>query len=192
MGRIEINEKLKSFLTKQPFTEECRVVYLMMEFRKILDHAYDRNKDFTLLRFYCDWLVHTEKSKISDSIKIIIEKLYEEIKFQIETGSPGLKGDTLIVGFIYMEDLKKEILEFLSKENLPLDLCTNEDFWVNFIKNIVGVLVDQPILKPTRDVSAIVLLPATPGCISGHIYFTIPIVGKDAINYDHYTFRNAY
>jgi len=59
MSRNQIVEKLGLFLTSGPIDSEAAAVYLMVELRKILDHAYDKETDLTLLRFYCDWVVHT-------------------------------------------------------------------------------------------------------------------------------------
>ena len=66
MAREEIIEKLDEFLSSHsPLMEECHIVYLMVEIRKILDHERDhrKNGEFSLLRFYCDWTVHTEKQE---------------------------------------------------------------------------------------------------------------------------------
>jgi hypothetical protein len=83
MSRPEIVDKLNSFLsTHHTFTEEAQVVYLLIEIRKILDR--DSNMKYPLLRFYCDWCVHTRKDKITPQIKLIMEQLYTNIKDQIQ------------------------------------------------------------------------------------------------------------
>jgi len=58
MAQESIIEKLNVFVQgHDSLIEECQVVYLMVEIRKILDH--DRGAGtvaFPLLRFYCDWM----------------------------------------------------------------------------------------------------------------------------------------
>lgn len=42
------------------FKEECEVVYLMVEIRKILEYG---GKSYKTLRFYCNWVLHKELSQ---------------------------------------------------------------------------------------------------------------------------------
>ena len=87
MAREEIIEKLNEFLNNHiPLTEECHAVYLMVEIRKILDHkrTTGQSEDFSLLRFYCDWTVHTEKTKITDNMKKIMDEIFKDAKSHIE------------------------------------------------------------------------------------------------------------
>lgn len=189
MGKLEINQKLKDFLIMQPFSRECESLYLMVEIRKILDHAYDR-KNYTLLRFYCDWTLHTDKRQNLEYISPIIEKIYNEIKFHIEN-HPFRPKELPLKNFEYMEELKKEMKQFLTKEELQTDLCDNNLFWVEFVKLLVSILANQPIIKPTKDIKYFTLSPSAPGTVQGDIGFTEPISNKDG-NYNHYLFYNTY
>ena len=84
MGRYQIVEKLDKFLSEGAVNNEAKGVYLLVEIRKILDHAYDKQKDFLLLRFYCDWIVHTEKSRNLEHIAPVVQKVYDDVKAQIQ------------------------------------------------------------------------------------------------------------
>jgi len=189
MGRHIIVEKLDTLLKQQPLTKESEVVYLMVEIRKILDLAYDKKADFVLLRFYCDWTVHTAKDQHLENIKPVIDKMYKNIKLQIEGHLGSTKSP--VTDFIYLEELKKEMIEFLSKESLPNDWCQTKELWVEFTKLLLNVLIDQPINNPTDDVSSFTFLEAAPNCIRGRINFT-HILSDDDGTYDHYIFGNAY
>src|ERR1035438_1539807 len=77
MGKPAIIEKLDEFLKKHmPLDEECLVVYLLVEIRKILDH--ENNGKYPISRFYSDWCVHTAKDKITPQIKVIMEGIRKE------------------------------------------------------------------------------------------------------------------
>jgi len=83
MAREEIIEKLSRFITEHnPITEECHVICIMVQIRKLLDHDQDhwQHGSFTLLRFYCDWTVHTKKDLITDSIKSVLGDVFKDVK----------------------------------------------------------------------------------------------------------------
>jgi len=67
MGKIEIVEKLNDFLGEHaPFMEECHVVYMLVETRKVLDR--ENNRKYPILRFYCNWTVHTDKDSTKEKM----------------------------------------------------------------------------------------------------------------------------
>jgi len=88
----QIIEKLNKFLENHtPFKEECQAVYLMVELRKLLDREKEDRKNtnekyFPLIRFYCDWTVHTSKKYKTEAISGVMNKINEEpndIDFQV-------------------------------------------------------------------------------------------------------------
>ena len=187
MAREEIIEKLNEFLSSHsPLTEECHVVYLMVEIRKILDHEKDhrKNGEFSLLRFYCDWTVHTEKTRITDNMRSIMDTVFQDAKSQIE--APAMrKAMSPVMQFAYMDKLKDQMIKFLRQRGLNTELVNGG--WLPFVQLLVGVLENQPINNPTDDVVHFSFTPANERCVSGVIYFKKAIKG-----YDHFTFANAY
>ncbi len=103
MAQEAIIEKLNEFIKgHNPLSEECHAVYFMVEVRKILDH--DRKAGagaFPLLRFYCDWMVHTEKTLITPEMKKVVSDIFQHLNLEIEnpsmrsSGSPSSR-------FVYM------------------------------------------------------------------------------------------
>ena len=56
--QANIIKKLKKFLQNHSrFKEECEVVYLMAEIRKILDF---KRGSYRILRFYSNWVLHNK------------------------------------------------------------------------------------------------------------------------------------
>lgn len=185
MGEIEIIKKLMQFLANHlPFSEECQIVYLLVEIRKIIDQ--NKNNKYPILRFYCDWSVHAEKDRITKEIKEIMNDIYCDIKTQIQ--NPALVSNKMkVIGFMYMEDLQAEMGKFLLEHNLPNTLTSGKNNWLVFVKLLVKILTDQPIKKPCIHIKTFAFLPASEGCVFGRIDFT----NKIGI-YDYYNFGNAY
>ncbi len=187
MAREEIIEKLNEFLNNHiPLTEECHAVYLMVEIRKILDHkrTTGQSEDFSLLRFYCDWTVHTEKTKITDNMKKIMDEIFKDAKSHIE--APAMrKTMSPIIQFTYMNKLKEETTSFLGSHDLKMPLVN--DGWLSFVQLLVRVLENQPMHNPTDDIVLFSFIPAAERCVRGVIHFKKPICGCD-----HYEFSNAY
>ena len=183
MGRIEIVDKLNLFLDKHaPFTEECHVLYTLVEIRKVLDR--ENNRKYPILRFYCNWSVHTDKDSTKE-MEVVMKDIYEDIKKQI--ANPTLvSGKTKIIGFMYMEDLQAEVLKFLQEYQLPISL-TEKSNWLEFVKLLVKILADQPINTPSADIKQFAFLPAADGCVRGRIDFV-----KNIGQYSYYQFGNAY
>jgi hypothetical protein len=99
MGQKEIVEKLNTFLDKHmPFTEECHVVYLLVETRKILDKK--DNKKYPIVRFYCNWSVHIDKHS-TEEMKAIIEGIFQAIKKQIaDSALPSIRYNKVTISYI--------------------------------------------------------------------------------------------
>ncbi len=104
MAREKIIEKLNRFLTDHnPLAEECHVVYLMVEIRKVIDHEKS-NATYPLLKFYSDWTVHTEKGHITPEIKQMMEVMYKTAEMEIK--NPALrKAGSPIMQFAYMNGI---------------------------------------------------------------------------------------
>lgn len=186
MSQQEIINKLDAFLRIHPqLSEECQVVYLMVEIRKVLDHEKS-GPAYPLLKFYSDWTVHTEKNHISPEIQQMMEAMYKTAKSDI--ANPALrKAGSPIMQFAYMEGLGQEMKSFLENHGVDPSLATEKDKWIEFVKLLVKILENQPINDPSTNIESFFFEPANIGCVIGILRFRRPI-GK----YDFYRFMNAY
>ena len=185
MARSEVMEKLNAFLLQHnPLEEECHVVYFMVEIRKILDHE-NNNSKYPLLKFYSDWTVHTEKTHISSEIKKMMNKIYQTASDEIANPT-STQARSPIMQFAYMEELGKEIKQFLESHGLNLAIASEKDKWIKFIQLLIGVLENQPINNPTKDIEYFRFEPANPGCVIGTLKFKQLVGG-----YPSYTFKSA-
>jgi glutaredoxin-related protein len=121
--------KIKRELGTLPINTESRVLYLLVEIRKVLEHDDVRE---SILRFYADWVVHTKLDKSFS------QKIYEELK------SRDSRGGANILNF---ERLRKDLKQFLIKYQLPTDLVEVDKHWISFRENLIDILIDVPIVR---------------------------------------------
>lgn len=137
-------KKLRIFLQNHStFTEKCEVVYLMVEIRKILD--IDKNKLYQSLRFYCNWTLHVDLknksttqfiSKMFDR-DIDITKSGKDIARKMKSNHPD---------FFKLNDFKDELKKFFEDYNLPLSLLNENINWINFIKLLLEIVEECPVI----------------------------------------------
>lgn len=145
--RAEIIEKLDTFLQKHvPIKEECEVVYIMIELRKLLDREKEigsKNSN-SLIRFYADWIVHTKKSHITTTIRIIMDKIEKLINPYPE------KGD---LSFLLLPQFRSELATVFQEYKLSRDLVINNSYWRNFVYFLAQILADQPLVNPSSSIA---------------------------------------
>jgi len=188
MGQPEIVDKLNQFFDQHiPLDEECHVVYVMVELRKLIDRLGDDKKhgSFTLIRFYSDWMVHTEKDRITESMRVVMQAVYAAIQTQLASPYPAIESSKAVVGFAYMENLQGEMRQLFGQTGLKTTML--DSGWTDFVALLVKVLENQPVHKPIPEIEWFCFLPSAAGCVAGEIAFTAPVSG-----YPSYTFKNAY
>jgi len=171
----DILYKIRRFLTrKNLFDEECHVVYFLVEIRKFLDRLKENNQSkelYSLLRFYCDWIVHTSKIKITPEIKDVMEKIDKFIPKDKKKYPLLASVNQPDIGFVYMDKLRMELEIFLRDYKLPKSLVLDEDKWSLFIQTLTKVLVDQPILNPIENIESFYFEISMPSTVIWTIKF---------------------
>lgn len=185
MSVPEIVDKLAEFLDRRDsFTEECEVVYFMVEARKLIDQ---QKLSLPILKFYADWCVHSSKDVITPEIKAMSEQMYAGAVARINNPNSPEDHTSPISDFVYMVNLHTEIDDLLTQYGLSNDFTQVKERWVSFIGMLVKVLENQPINNPSIHVQTILFEPAAEGCVIGTIVFRQPVE-----SYPHFTLKNAY
>lgn len=143
----KIIEKLKKFLSERSqIKEECEVVYLLVELRKLLDKEREENSsnDYSMVRFYADWAVHTNKEYITPSMKKIMDNIEKSINPYPKNGD---------ISFLSMPELRKELTQLLRGYELSNKFCEDDNDWRVFVTTMTQVIADQPIVNPTPNIS---------------------------------------
>lgn len=140
MNKKNIIEKLRKFLQNHSkFEEECEVVYLMVEIRKILECG---GKSYKTLRFYCNWVLHKELSQ-EKTTKLLsdIFELNVDLKKSGRENAHNIK--SIGKDFFILKTFRKELEEFLKDHKLPMDLLKKN--WWTFGKLLLEIIKDCPV-----------------------------------------------
>ncbi len=136
--------KLRDFFNKHKIMkEECHVIYLLVEIRKLLEVS---RKKYPILRFYCNWAVHTSKDRNNEAILDIMKRIDFSILNEKIFPKHGISfsSDNSALEFLYFEELKNEMLNFCRDFSLPLEIFEHEP-WASFRNLLVQILTDQPL-----------------------------------------------
>ena len=128
-----ISQKIRKELANLPIDTEPRVMYLLIEIRKVLEHDDIKN---SFLRFYGDWVVHTKMDRP------FAKEVFNEINNDDSEVGNHIKSFNL---------LKNEIKIFLEVNNLPTDLIN--EHWTIFREKLIDILIDTPIINDTGNKS---------------------------------------
>ncbi|MBX4181547.1 hypothetical protein KW807_01635, partial [Candidatus Parcubacteria bacterium] len=144
--RQEIIENLRSALQKP--VEKERVVYIMVELRRLVDKMREENgsnlPEWEKVKHWCTWAVHTNLT----NKEFAIATLEEMEKFIIGHPEDKFHHSDFNHQFFSLEDLRESLYNMLEQFGLPSDI-TNIPPWFMFAKNLVEHLKDCPLKKST-------------------------------------------
>jgi hypothetical protein len=146
--------------------EECHVVYLLVESRKLLDHT--KNKNYSIPRFYADWAVHTSKDSLTPEMKATLEKIYLEVTPLFKNQSV-INIESKLMSFVSMTALRKEMSLLFDECKLPDALVKVDKNWAAFQSLLASVLADQPVKNPCAGIRQFTFKPAAKNCFQALI-----------------------
>ena len=186
MMKNETPNKLNKYLSAhETFCNEAQVMYILIETRKLIEHEDDNTKN-RILKFYCDWVAHIKKDRVSSAMKDVVRDLYLSAKNQIEYPY-SINNRSKTSDFAYMIDFGNETKLFYEQNRINTEFIDDNNKWNNFISILVKILENQPVNNPIKEVNKIIFLPAADNCVIFRIEFAEPIKG-----YSHYDYMNAY
>lgn len=158
MNEKIIFDKLKIFLNKHLlFTEECEVVYFLVEIRKLIE---DNKKNFKTLYFYCCWVAHSKLSypNIADFLSNKFDSFIDFQKKASEIQHDLIKGQE---EFFKLRDLNNELRAFLNLNKLPVVLL-NGNIWYKFcqlfLDNITECGIDiGTVNEPSHKINKLIV-----------------------------------
>ena len=124
---------------------ECKVVYLLAEVRKLLERD-DPDHAKGSLWMYCHWALHVDliSPKTTEGL---LEKVDRWVTHTVQYLTPhgawtfGEEWD-LFREFIYFSTFRAQLRAFLSSYDLPTTLCIDDDQWNCFIREYGSVIED--------------------------------------------------
>lgn len=156
MNKQAVIDKLKNFLNKHPiFSEECEVIYLMVQIRKILDYKNSRCP-YSTLRFYCNWVLHNELSQ--ERTTKLLSNMLESCIDDKKSGHDNARNIKLYNSdFFKLNTLKKEFRVFIEENTLPTDLLKNKNWW-EFAKLLLEIIKECIVYFVPTEISKLEVL----------------------------------
>lgn len=179
-----IIDDINNFVLSHNTYNKAQVLYVLAGARKLIE--CDNNPNYRVVKFYCDWALHTKKDRITPNMKYIVQKIYLSAKNQINNPSRlDLRSDT--TEFAYLKDFRDELKYLLNNNHIDIGFITDDNKWNQFISYMIKILENQPMVDPIPDVRKIIFLPSADGCVIYRIEFKNPIR-----NYHYYDYLNVY
>jgi hypothetical protein len=137
-----ILDKLSSHLATG-IEREADVVYLLIELGKYLEQEQPSGR-YPLLRFYRNWVAHSwiGNQKLARHIPTELNKAIAAYSLT--------RDERLVIGrinkAISMKRLRSELEGFLEETKLPTDVVESEREWRTFVRLLVAILADVPLV----------------------------------------------
>jgi len=140
MGRSAIEEKLDRQLSSRAPLTEVRVVYILVETRKLLELQGELSK-YPVLRFCCDWALHTSLERAG--AKRILRLFDEAHPLLCSNQTLPRSLEREITDTTNLRSFEKEFDEFLTAYHLSKDILHNR--WTEFLRSYAAVIEDCPL-----------------------------------------------
>jgi len=139
--RGEILRKLTPILSGNP-KGEADVAYALILMRKLLER--DRRQDeFATLKFFCDWVVHTELSR--RGARDQISRLDARLRNMNLANPNDIGQDLEIFRFISFDGLFNEMKKFCNEMGLARCWTGHPLAWTEFVKFYGEIVRDCPL-----------------------------------------------
>jgi len=133
----QILEKLETEL-RQKITER-QAVYILVQLRKLIDEDKNGREKHSALNFYCDWAVHTHLDRKGAKRFIDEVEKYVAALLDLETGYVIYKQSDA-TKLISLDSFRQELGVFLTEQNLPTHLVSDEKQWHDFLLHYGGII----------------------------------------------------
>lgn len=147
----ELISKIGVALSK-PIEEECQVVYILVEIRKLLDRVLGEKtklERYPVLNFYCNWVVHAELGGTTP-IDPVLNKI-EDLLADPNLHNPKNMPEAMF-GFLNLNLFSEEFGKLLKEYSLENPL-TKHVYRSKFRDMFVGILRDCPLKPKNRKIT---------------------------------------
>ncbi|MDA2913773.1 hypothetical protein MYX77_07425 [Acidobacteriia bacterium AH_259_A11_L15] len=134
-----IIEKLRAALSNE-VDNECKVVYILCESRKLLD-KYPRDPTPFALKLYCHWALHVDLTHARTTLPFL--ERVDEFAAGILAGKQNeVKENQMLREFVFLDTFKQQFRQFLESYDLPTAICDEDRRWHEFLKLYAGIIED--------------------------------------------------
>jgi hypothetical protein len=131
-----IASKLQNLLFSRGELSEAETLYVLAQVRKFSENLSDKDiEKYSVLLFYCDWVLHIKLNH--NPVRRILQNLGDSWSSDYES---NWKAE-----FLSFITFRNEFETFLRDFDLPTCIVTNQDYWFEFRKNLIQILIDTPL-----------------------------------------------
>ena len=125
----EIVQKLQAFLASGAVNDECRVVYLLAQIRKLLERSDSPQTQNHTLKFYCNWALHVKL----DRNPAASDFLSEVDPILTISASLNQVEHERLNHLLTLQSFRDELKNFLSENGIDTVICDLDDHWNLFL-----------------------------------------------------------
>lgn len=131
--------KLKSILN-EGINNECKVVYLLAECRKLLE-KYPSDPTPFALKLYCHWALHIDLYHPKVTLPFL--QRVDAYAESVLAGTTDFLGEhRMLREFVFLDTFRQQLKDLLKTYGLPTEVCDKNDYWQEFLKHYAGVIED--------------------------------------------------
>jgi hypothetical protein len=134
-----IVDKLRLVLTSG-INDECKVLYLLAESRKLLE-KYPSDPIPFALKLYCHWALHIDLTQPRTTLPFL--KRVDGFVASVLAGNQDILGEhRMFREFVFLDTFRQQFAQFLKAFDLPTTVCDEDPRWHELLKNYAGVIED--------------------------------------------------
>lgn len=161
-----LKSKLNEVLGKPILTEE-RVVYTLVQVRKLLDRCGIKSDNLKPIRFVCDWAVHIELDRKKGFATDLLEFVERRVKNGFSWDTLPQEDKTYIVEHFSLESIRTSMIRWLAEEGVCPTALGEIAGWYWFLRKFACVVADCPLKLKGGDLIEEVRFDIVEGNLSG-------------------------
>jgi hypothetical protein len=161
--KSEIVQKLQTFLGAGPLDDDCRVVYFLVQIRKLLERSDAPPAQNKTLRFYCNWALHVklDRNRAAEDFLAEVDPILT-LSANLDKSAHD-RSDELLTLRLFRSELRT----FLSQNGIDTATCDADELWDIFLRAYSNVVENceiesrgsQSAARTGLQVSAVSIMP---------------------------------
>ncbi len=124
-----------------PVDNECKVVYLLTEVRKLVEHTYGKRGRPFALNLYCAWALHVDLHGLDT-----VGPFFQQVDAYVDGVLVGPEdlgaSDRMVREFLTFDTLRAQMRDFFQANGIRTELTDEDARWNEFVKHYAGVIED--------------------------------------------------
>lgn len=146
-------------LLKKNTLESDNILLILLRVRKELEHSGKNDNNLAILKFFCDWALHTKIDR-SFAGSTVVSEIHKTVNRFKEQNTNQLFQE---IPNILLTQLKNQLHIFLKENCLDVNIVNNSTEWKRFLYNLFEILEDIPVTLQLKHEDALKKKPLTPG-----------------------------